>query len=89
MKKLLLVILLLYGVILNAQIAFSDALKIKESSGRMKFNDEKKTYCLPQNNDVFKILKYYVSDADSGTTDGIVAGLNENPFITFLPRIFR
>jgi len=83
MNKILVVILLFSITKLDAQIGFSDALKIKSASGRIPFDNEKKVYCLPQNDDVFKILKYYVLDADSGTTSGIVKGFKENPFITF------
>lgn len=84
MKQSLTIAFILVFSGLSAQVAFSDAVRIKNAAPGMRFNSAKNAYCLAQNAEVYKILKSYVgNNVDTSKKKSIEDDFDTNPFIFY------
>ncbi len=84
MKKIIFFILILLCKNLKSQVAFYDAQKLKnlKVGSRSLSAPNENILVIPQANEVFEILKYYVSSIDT-TNKQIIDNFDNNPFIRF------
>src|SRR5579875_3587262 len=82
MKRYIVVLLLFIQINANSQVAFYDAIKLKDL-GVGKIIPSTSTIQLEDKESVFRILKYYVPVADSILKANIGNDFTGNPFLQF------
>jgi hypothetical protein len=84
MKKVFIFAFVFAAIGAHAQVAVYDALKLRKLKvGSRVDTPGSGRFCLPENDDVYKILKYYVSPADSSSKEKIKTSFEKNAFMFF------
>src|SRR3989442_1319977 len=81
MKKIFLLLNLFLLGQLFSQNAYYDALKLRSLKVGKRIDSSAKIIRMPGNEEIYKVLKYYVLPEDSDSKDKIAKAFSTNPFI--------